>query len=48
MASKTEERIQALEIALNNELREKEFYLKNAERTTNSLGKLDVCDDRQR
>jgi rubrerythrin len=40
MASKTEERIQALEIALNNELREKEFYLKNAERTTNSLGKL--------
>ena len=40
MASKTEERIQALEIALNYELREKEFYLKNAERTVNSLGKL--------
>ncbi len=40
MASKTEERIEALQIALNNELREKEFYLKHAERTGNSLGKL--------
>jgi rubrerythrin len=33
------ERISALEVALNNELREREFYLKNAERTTNALGK---------
>lgn len=40
MASTTEERIQALEVALTNETREKEFYLKNAERTTNPLGKL--------
>ena len=40
MASKTEERIQALEVALNNESREKEFYLKNAERTTHPMGKL--------
>jgi rubrerythrin len=39
MDEKTQERIEALEIALNNEKREKEFYLKNAERTTNSLGK---------
>ncbi len=40
MASTTQERIQALEVALTNEKREKEFYLKNAERTTNPLGKL--------
>ena len=33
------ERLNALEVALNNELREREFYLKNAERTKNSLGK---------
>ena len=40
MASTTKERIQALEVALNNESREKEFYLKHAARTTNALGKL--------
>jgi hypothetical protein len=40
MANTTQERIQALEVALTNEKREKEFYLKNAERTTNALGKL--------
>jgi rubrerythrin len=40
MDEKTQERIEALETALNNEKREKEFYLKNAERTGNSLGKL--------
>jgi len=40
MPSTTQERIQALEVALTNEKREKEFYLKNAERTTNALGKL--------
>jgi len=36
---KTEERIQALEVALNNESRERDFYLKHAQRTKNSLGK---------
>ncbi|UCG14557.1 MAG: ferritin family protein [Deltaproteobacteria bacterium] len=40
MTSKTEERIQALEVALNNESRERDFYMKHAERTTNSFGKL--------
>ncbi len=40
MNSKTEERIKALEVALGNELREKEFYLKHKERTMNPLGKL--------
>lgn len=40
MDPKTQERIEALETALNNEKREKAFYLKNAERSTNSLGKL--------
>ena len=33
------ERLNALEVALNNELREREFYLKNAGRTKNALGK---------
>ncbi len=33
------ERLNALEVALNNERREREFYLKNAKRTKNSLGK---------
>jgi rubrerythrin len=33
------ERLNALEVALNNETREREFYLKNAERTKNPLGK---------
>ncbi len=39
MDEKTRKEIEALEIALNNEKSEKEFYLKNARRTTNSLGK---------
>jgi rubrerythrin len=39
MPTKTEERIQALEVALNNESRERDFYLKNKERTTNPHGK---------
>jgi rubrerythrin len=39
MDENTQARIKALETALNNEKREKEFYLKNAERTVNSLGK---------
>jgi rubrerythrin len=29
------ERLNALEVALNNEMREREFYLKNAKRTKN-------------
>ena len=33
------ERLNALEVALNNELRERDFYLKNAERSRNPVGK---------
>ncbi|HVN97033.1 MAG TPA: ferritin family protein [Syntrophorhabdaceae bacterium] len=33
------DRLNALEVALNNETREREFYLKNAQRTSNRLGK---------
>ncbi len=33
------ERLKAIEVALNNEMTEREFYLKNAERTSNPLGK---------
>ena len=33
------DRLNALEVALNNETREREFYLKNAKRTKNPLGK---------
>ena len=33
------DRLNALEVALNNEMREREFYLKNAKRTKNALGK---------
>ena len=40
MSRSTEKRIKALEVALNNETRERDFYLKNAERTSNSFGKL--------
>jgi rubrerythrin len=32
------ERLNALDVALNNEMKEREFYLKNAERTKNALG----------
>jgi len=32
-------RLNALEVALNNEVREREFYLKNSKRTKNALGK---------
>ncbi len=34
------ERIKALEVALNNESRERDFYLKHSARTTNPLGRL--------
>jgi rubrerythrin len=40
MNQKTEERIKALEIALANESRERDFYLKHKERTNNHLGRL--------
>jgi len=33
------ERLNALEVALNNEMKEREFYLANSERTKNALGK---------
>lgn len=45
---KEQKRLNALEVALNNELREREFYLKNAERTNNPAGKtmfLQIADD---
>jgi rubrerythrin len=33
------DRLNALDVALNNEMREREFYLKNAKRTKNPFGK---------
>ena len=36
---KEKDRLNALEVALNNETREREFYIKNAKRTKNALGK---------
>lgn len=33
------ERLSALEVALDNEMKEREFYLRNADRTSNPLGK---------
>ncbi len=42
------DRLNALEVALNNEMREREFYLKNAGRTKNTLGKAmfqQIADD---
>jgi rubrerythrin len=35
------DRLNALEVALNNEMREREFYLKNAKRTKNALEHYD-------
>jgi rubrerythrin len=40
MDGKTETRIKALEIALANESRERDFYLRHKERTTNHIGRL--------
>ena len=34
------ERLKAIEVALANEMREREFYLKNAQKTRNALGKI--------
>lgn len=45
---KKEERLNALEVALANEMREREFYLKNSERCKNKLGKSmfkQIADD---
>lgn len=39
MNSETGERIKALEIALNNESSERDFYLRHAERSSDPLGK---------
>jgi len=39
MSSQTEERIKALEVALNNEARERDFYLEHKKRTVNPHGK---------
>jgi rubrerythrin len=39
MRSTTQERIKALEVALNNESQERAFYLKHAGRTKNAFGK---------
>ncbi|HNR89351.1 MAG TPA: ferritin family protein [Spirochaetota bacterium] len=36
---KANERLNALEVALNNEMNERQFYLNNAERTRNPVGK---------
>ena len=36
---KQKDRVSALEIALKNEMTERQFYLSNAERTSNPLGK---------
>ena len=41
-------RLNALEVALNNETKERKFYLKHAERTSHPLGKLmfqQIADD---
>ena len=39
MSMKTEERIKALDVALENEQRERDFYLQHKEKTVNPLGK---------
>ncbi len=47
---KKEERLNALEVALNNEMRERDFYLMNAKRCRNPLGKSmfkQIADDEQ-
>ena len=36
---KEKDRLNALEVALNNDTREREFYIRNAKRTKNALGK---------
>lgn len=48
MAMKKDKRLNALEVALQNELRERKFYLTNAERTANPAGRTmfrQIADD---
>ncbi len=40
MSTTPEEKIKSIEVALNNESRERDFYLLQSKRTTNNLGKL--------
>ena len=48
MGNATEERIKALEMAIRNEAKEREFYLKHSQRTNHPLGKkmfITLADD---
>jgi len=48
MDERSAERVKALEVAINNEAREREFYLKHMERTSNPHGKAmfaSIADD---
>jgi rubrerythrin len=48
MDESTQERMKALEMAIHNEAKEREFYLKHSQRTTHPLGKkmfLTLADD---
>jgi rubrerythrin len=48
MAGKIEERLKALEVALENEKKERDFYLKNSKRTSHPLGAkmfTEIADD---
>jgi rubrerythrin len=48
MDTDTQERVKALEMAIHNEAKEREFYLKHSQRTTHPLGKrmfLTLADD---
>lgn len=48
MDESTQERIKALELAIHNEAKEREFYLKHSRRTSHPLGKkmfLTLADD---
>jgi rubrerythrin len=40
MAAASGEKIKSIEVALNNESRERDFYLMHSRRTTNNMGKL--------
>ncbi len=40
MSNKSDAKIKSIEVALNNESRERDFYLMHSRRTTNRMGKL--------
>jgi len=40
MTMQADEKVKSIEIALNNEIRERDFYLTHSRRTTSNLGKL--------